>query len=63
MCESKVITIKDGTEVIIMEDVIRVEVRNDKIKFYDLLGESKEIKGRIIFMDLIEHKIIVEEVE
>ncbi|HIP24863.1 MAG TPA: CooT family nickel-binding protein [Archaeoglobus profundus] len=63
MCESKVITIKDGTEVIIMEDVIRVEVRNDKIRFYDLLGESKEIKGRIIFMDLIEHKIIVEEVE
>jgi len=63
MCESKVITIKDGTEVIIMEDVIRVEVKNDKIKFYDLLGESKEIKGRIIFMDLIEHKIVVEEIE
>jgi len=63
MCESKVVTIKDGNEVVIMEDVVRVEVRNDKIKLYGLLGESKEIKGKIIFMDLMEHKIVVEEIE
>ena len=63
MCESKVVTIKDGNEVVIMEDVVRVEVRSDKIKLYGLLGESKEIKGKIIFMDLMEHKIVVEEIE
>ena len=63
MCESKIIVIKNGEEKILMEDVIRVEVENNKLKFYGLLGEIKEIKGRIVLLDLIGHKIFVEEVE
>jgi predicted RNA-binding protein len=63
MCESKVIVIKNGEEKILMEDVIRVEVENNKLKFYGLLGEMKEINGRIVLLDLIGHKIFVEEVE
>ena len=63
MCESKIIVIKNGEEKILMEDVIRVEVENNKLKFYGLLGEMKEIKGRIVLLDLIGHKIFVEEIE
>ncbi len=63
MCESKVIAIKNGKEKILMEDVVRIEVENDKLKLYGLLGEMKEIKGRIVLMDLVGHKIFVEEVE
>ena len=63
MCESKIIVIKNGEEKILMEDVIRVEVENNKLKFYGLLGEIKEIKGRIVLLDLIGHKIFVEEIE
>ena len=62
MCESKIIVIKNGEEKILMEDVIRVEVENNKLKFYGLLGEMKEIKGRIVLLDLIGHKIFVEEI-
>ncbi len=63
MCESKVVAVRDGKEKIIMEDVVRVEVENDKLKLYGLLGEVKEIKGRIVLMDLVGHKIFVEEIE
>ncbi len=63
MCESKVVAVRDGKERIIMEDVVRVEVENDKLKLYGLLGEVKEVRGRIVLMDLVGHKIFVEEVE
>ncbi len=63
MCESKVVAVRDGKEKTIMEDVVRVEVENDKLKLYGLLGEVKEIKGRIVLMDLVGHKIFVEEIE
>lgn len=62
MCESKVIVIKNGKEKILMEDVVRIEVENDKLKLYGLLGEMKEVKGRIVLMDLVGHKIFVEEI-
>jgi len=63
MCESKVITVKNGKEKILMEDVVRIEIENGILKLYGLLGEKKEIKGRIVLMDLIGHRIFVEEVE
>ncbi len=63
MCESKVITIKNGKEKIVMEDVVRIEVENDKLRLYGLLGEVKEVRGRIVLMDLVGHKVFVEEVE
>ncbi len=63
MCESKVIAIKNGKEKILMEDVVRIEVENGILKLYGLLGDIKEFKGRIVLMDLVGHKIFVEEVE
>ncbi len=63
MCESKVIVIKNGKEKILMEDVVRIEVENEILKLYGLLGDVKEVKGRIVLMDLVGHKIFVEEVE
>ncbi len=63
MCESKVIIVKNGKEKILMEDVVRIEVENEKLRLYGLLGDMKEIRGRIVLMDLISHKIFVEEIE
>lgn len=63
MCESKVIIVKNGKEKILMEDVVRIEVENEKLRLYGLLGDMREIKGRIVLMDLIGHKIFVEEIE
>ncbi|MBO8179487.1 MAG: CooT family nickel-binding protein [Archaeoglobus sp.] len=58
MCESKVYLA--GKDEPLMEDVVRIVVEGEKVKMWDILGEYKEIKGRVAEMDLIGHKIILE---
>jgi len=60
MCESKVILNRDGREELVMEDVVKIEVKGDKLAIYGILGEKKEIIGKVVLMDLVGHKIIVE---
>ncbi len=60
MCESKVVLRENGNEKILMEDVIKIEVEGKKLKMFGLLGEYKEIEGRIVLLDFKNHKIVVE---
>ncbi len=60
MCESKVVFKGDGGETVVMEDVIRIEVEGERLKMFGLLGEYKEIKGKVVLMDFKNHKIVVE---
>jgi predicted RNA-binding protein len=55
MCESKVYLDDD----LIVEDAIRIEVDGDKIVIYDILGDRKEINGKLKLIDLKEHKIFI----
>ncbi|MCX8172892.1 MAG: CooT family nickel-binding protein [Archaeoglobaceae archaeon] len=57
MCESKVFS--SGGELI-MEDVVRIRVEKDFVKFWDILGSYREIRGRILEIDLLTHKLVVE---
>jgi len=56
MCESKVLSM----EKVIFEDIVRVEVEKDLLVFYDILGKKYELKGKILEIDLVAHKIRVE---
>ncbi len=58
MCESKVFL--TGSDEPVMEDVVRIVVDGEKIKMWDILGEYRELKGRVIEMDLVGHRIVVE---
>jgi predicted RNA-binding protein len=55
MCESRVYLDDD----LIVEDAIRIEVEGDKIVIYDILGDRKEINGKLKLIDLKEHKIFI----
>ncbi|MDK2795454.1 MAG: hypothetical protein PWQ22_1242 [Archaeoglobaceae archaeon] len=57
MCESKVFS-ADGE--LLMEDVVRIKVEGEILRMLDILGNSKEIKGRILEIDLVAHKAVVE---
>ncbi|ADC65457.1 RNA-binding protein, predicted [Ferroglobus placidus DSM 10642] len=59
MCESKVVFKKGDSEELLMEDVVRIEVENGKLKLYGLLGEYREVEGKIALMDMRSHKILV----
>jgi len=60
MCESKVVLRKGEKEEVVMEDVVRIEIENEKIKMWGLLGDYEEIRGKILLMDFRRHKIVVE---
>ena len=62
MCESKVVFMKGNERVVVMEDVMRINVEGDHLKLFGLLGEYKELKGKIKQINLKDHEIIVEEV-
>ncbi len=56
MCESKVFF----KEKLLMEDVIRLVVDGEKVKILDILGNSKEVAAKIVEVDLVAHKIVLE---
>ncbi|WP_456468444.1 CooT family nickel-binding protein [Archaeoglobus sp.] len=58
MCESKVFL--SGSNEPLMEDVIRIVVEGEKIKMWDILGDYREVKGKVVEMDLVGHKIVLE---
>ncbi|MEM0022415.1 MAG: CooT family nickel-binding protein [Archaeoglobaceae archaeon] len=56
MCESKIVS--QGKTI--FEDVVKLRVEGEKLLVFDILGEAKEIKGKILEVDLLAHKIVVE---
>ncbi len=56
MCESKVYL----GDNLIVEDAIRIEVQGDKVVIFDLLGNRKEISGKIRLIDLKDHEVFIE---
>ena len=61
MCEADAYVIKDGREEVLMKavDVIEPEGQ-DGYRIVDIFGEQRIVKGRIIGMHLVEHKILFE---
>ncbi|MCQ4152696.1 MAG: CooT family nickel-binding protein [Archaeoglobi archaeon] len=57
MCESKVLS-ADGR--LLMEDVVRIKVEGSLLKMWDILGATKEVRGRILEVDLVSHRVRLE---
>ena len=61
MCEADAYVIKDGEEKIVMKAVDMIEPEGDDgYRIVDIFGEQRIVKGRIIGMHLVEHKILFE---
>lgn len=56
MCESKVFSAHGE---LLMEDVVRIKVEGDIVKMWVILGSSKEVRGKIMEIDLVSHKAIL----
>ncbi len=59
MCQSTAFVVSNGKEEVVMRDVALVEPKEEGIRLVDLFGEEKLVKGRIIRINLMEHKIII----
>ncbi|MEA2059197.1 MAG: CooT family nickel-binding protein [Thermodesulfobacteriota bacterium] len=64
MCESSVYIKKNNTQELVMENVAAITpVKENSFLLKGLLGDSKEITGRIVDINLMSHKILFETME
>ncbi|HHY96277.1 MAG TPA: CooT family nickel-binding protein [Firmicutes bacterium] len=61
MCQSRVVTFRDGREEVIMEDVVTVRPQGSELYLEDLYGQQRTVKARIRELQLMDHRIVVEE--
>ncbi len=64
MCEADAYYLKEGEEQLIMESVDVVEPDGaDAWRLVGIFGDQKAVKGRIVGMNLVNHKIFFEAAE
>jgi len=61
MCEANAYLMKEGKEELILEDISILRPEKDEIYLQNIFGEQKRIKARIKEMNLIDHRILLEE--
>ena len=62
MCEANAYLAKEGKDELILEDVMILRPEDGQIYLQNILGEQKRIKARIKEMNLLDHRIILEEI-
>jgi len=60
MCESTVFVRNKGNDTLLAEDVARVVPEDGKVRVVTLLGEEHQVTGRIVEIDLMAHRIVLE---
>jgi predicted RNA-binding protein len=61
MCEANAYLIRDGEEKLIMENVDTLRPEKNGIYLQDIFGGQRTIKARIKEMNLVDHRILLEE--
>jgi predicted RNA-binding protein len=63
MCLSKVYVAKNGEQELIMSEIASLKVESNKLRLTTLLGEHKQVSGKIREIDFLTHRIILENKE
>jgi predicted RNA-binding protein len=61
MCETNAYLVKDGKEELILEDISILRPEEEELYLQNIFGEQKRIKARLKEMNLIGHRIVLEE--
>jgi len=59
MCESNVYIRDEEDEKLVMEDVAQLKDHDGKVWIVDLLGEEKEIVGKVEEITFLDHKVFI----
>ena len=61
MCEANAYLLENEKEVLIMEAVDKIEPDEDGVRLVSIFGEQKFIQGNIHSMNLVNHKVYIQE--
>jgi len=62
MSESNAYVARDRKEELVLKDVASTEPQGEKVALKGVLGHATEVKARLLKMDFMEHKILLEEI-
>lgn len=60
MCLASVYGKQNDSETLIMKNVTRVEVREDKVYLYDIIGKETVVEGKLTLVDLTRSIVQIE---
>ncbi|MDY6856880.1 MAG: CooT family nickel-binding protein [Thermodesulfobacteriota bacterium] len=63
MCEANVYLLKDGKEELVLESVDIIEPEDGEVFIKNIFGEQKVFKSKINRISLINHKILLENLD
>jgi predicted RNA-binding protein len=61
MCEANAYIVKEGKEELVLEDISILRPEADGLYLQNIFGEQKRIRARIRELNLVDHRIILEE--
>lgn len=61
MCEANAYLLKGGKEELILEDISVLRPEPEGLYLQNIFGEQRRVKARIKEMNLLDHRIILEE--
>jgi predicted RNA-binding protein len=61
MCEANAYLVKEGKEELVLEDISILRPEKEELYLQNIFGEQRRIKAHIKEMNLIDHRIILEE--
>jgi len=60
MCEANAYVKNNGSEEFLLESVDKITPEDDMLVLENIFGQRKTIKGKIVEMALVEHRIVIE---
>lgn len=61
MCEAAAYLLKEGQEVLLLQDVDTIEPDGDSLRLVNIFGEQKVVRANIHSLNLVNHKVILVE--
>ncbi len=60
MCEANAYVKNNGREELLLESVDKITPEDNMLILENIFGQKKTIKGKIVEMALVEHRIVIE---
>ncbi len=61
MCEANAYILREGKEELVLEDISILRPEQDGLYLQNIFGEQRRIKARIKELNLVDHRIILEQ--
>ncbi|MCL7413623.1 MAG: CooT family nickel-binding protein [ANME-2 cluster archaeon] len=63
MCELNAMLVDGTDKKLLMEDVVRLVVNNEDITMTGMLGNTKNVKGKILRIDITKQEALIQKID